>query len=381
MSERKNTVQPIVCHKFDPKKLSFTELEKNSERSKSQMISFPRYQYSPTMETNFVFQTTTIQVTQYGLPRLGEFYKSDDQRSFIKVPLDPEQESCNIQKAMLVSLDNTIEKRKTAVLGKYEKLYKYQPIVREPQQDDMALIVEEDTTDKKTSEEQKERFKYFKVKLDTEYPSGQIKTLVFVKTKGEDGKDVRTPVKVNTVTELGDHLNFGCKVRMVLMANKLWAAKNKDDSGNRKYGVTLKALQLEIEPRESSGSIRIRNEFSQFAFVDDDEEQNEVEEKVVTKEDVASDNEEQPDDEAEAEAESEADAESEVEADAESDVDAGNESEEEDEEDEEDEEEEDDDEESEPEPEPEPVKKSSKPKTTSKTKTETKTKTSKVRTK
>ena len=209
MSERKNTVQPIVCHKFDPKKLSFTELEKNSERSKSQMISFPRYQYSPTMETNFVFQTTTIQVTQYGLPRLNEFYKSDDQRSFIKVPLDPEQESCNIQKAMLVSLDNTIEKRKTAVLGKYEKLYKYQPIVREPQQDDMALIVEEDTTDKKTSEEQKERFEYFKVKLDTEYPSGRIKTLVFVKTKGEDGKDVRTPVKVNTVTELGNHLNFG----------------------------------------------------------------------------------------------------------------------------------------------------------------------------
>ena len=121
-NENKPSLKPVVYSKFDPKKLSFTELQKNSERSKSQMISFPRYQFTPTQDSNFVFQTATVNITQYGLPRLGEYYKTDDQRAFLKVPLDPNQADCVAMEKMLNSLDKTVLKNKDKVLEKYGKL-------------------------------------------------------------------------------------------------------------------------------------------------------------------------------------------------------------------------------------------------------------------
>ena len=365
----KPSLKPVVYSKFDPKKLSFTELQKNSERSKSQMISFPRYKFDSGVESNFVFQTATVNITQYGLPRLGEYYKSDDARAFLKVPLDPSQPACVEMEKMLLSLDKTVLKNKEKVLAfldKYIKLYKYQPIVREPVvNDDLAQIVDDD---KKTEGEQKERCNYFKVKLDTEYQTGKINTLVFLKTKDSDGKVSREKIEIGTVTDLEQYISLGCSVRLVLMANKLWVAKNKDAAGDRKFGVTLKALQMEIEPRESSGSIR--QDFGNYAFVDDDEEEKET---TAAVEEENDEEDEEDEEEVEAEVEAEGDEEGDEEED-EGDEDEEEEDEDDEEveadEDEEDEEEEDD--EPEPEPEPEPVvikkavKKSDKKKTTKK---------------
>jgi hypothetical protein len=354
-------LKPVMYNKFQGKNLSFTELEKKSERNASQWICFPRYKYSSSLETNFVFQTPEMEVTQYGVPRIGEYYKSDEQRSFLKLALDPNQPSCVELGNMLKDLDTAILKHKTSVLKKYAKIYKYQPIFREPQVDDTAEISDDEDEDEEKEEtkktEQRERFNYFKVKMDTKFPErDQIRTLVFRKTVDKAGKTTREKLDdVATMSDLEKYVRLGSKVRLVLMANKLWASKNKDSAGNRKFGVTLKVLQMEVECRESQDSVRKEFE-NDYNFNDDDLLANEEEE---TNDAAAAESNDELDEEAD---EAEEDDELDDEADEED---------EEDEEDDEDDEDDDEEEEEDEEPEP-PVKKTSKKVKTKTKKTKTK---------
>ena len=70
---------------FDISKLYFTTLEEN-DRSKGQKIAYPRYEHNN--EYPLLIQFPWFQLSSYGIPRLGEYYKDDSQRLFIKIPLD-----------------------------------------------------------------------------------------------------------------------------------------------------------------------------------------------------------------------------------------------------------------------------------------------------
>lgn len=261
--------QLILCDQFDSKSLTFTELDKNNERSKAQSIAYPRYDYPTGGQGNLIFQTPEVEITQYGLPTIGEYYKTDDMRSFVKIPFDPEQEGCQEMEKMLAEMDKHVSSKKTkeAIFGKYAKLYTYQPIVREPD-NDMELVGSEDESDEKEKEkdkkDQKPKFKYCKMKLSVSYPDNELQTVVFLK----DGKK-REKVTVKSVTDLEKYHNWGCKARYIVMANKLWAAKNKNESGQRKYGITFKIIQMVLTPSERGGSIK--ESFSEWAFIDSEE--------------------------------------------------------------------------------------------------------------
>lgn len=62
---------------------------------------------------------------------------------------------------------------------------------------------------------------------------------------------------------------WGSKVRMLVMANKLWAdrtAKANADKSTRSYGIGFKILQIETTPRERTGSYK--EELKKYSFID-----------------------------------------------------------------------------------------------------------------
>jgi len=68
--------------------LNFTDFEENT-RSKGQKISYPRYTSPETgSEMPLFIQFPWTDMKSYGVPKIGEYYSDDVQRSFVKVPLD-----------------------------------------------------------------------------------------------------------------------------------------------------------------------------------------------------------------------------------------------------------------------------------------------------
>jgi len=228
-NQKKSQIAPIMCNQFEISKYSYSELEKDNERNTAQMISYPRYDHPKVGEFSFIFQTPEIEITSYGLPRKDEkWYKEDHQRSFLKVPLDDSQESCVQLRKMLEQIDNYTDSNRKEILGKYSssKLnFRYQPIVREPQTTDDLELIEDDEGKKEASA--KPRPKYCKFRFDTEYPSRNIRTAFYVKNTDPKASKKIEQKSLKTATELEDYLTWGSKVRMIVMANKLWAAKKQ----------------------------------------------------------------------------------------------------------------------------------------------------------
>ena len=331
-TQSKKQASSVHCGKFEQTRLSYTELEIDNERNKAQMIAYPRYNHPNGGENAFIYQTDWITLSQYGLPKKGEkpgdFYMEDKDRTFLKVPLDPSQESCVELQKMLSGIDKYNTKNtdkifknfaasKNTTGAKAAKLFTYQPAVRTPQVDDEFAEVSDASGKTKT-----ERFKYCKMPFTTSYPEKDITSAVYLRDK--EGPDATvTKCKASSASDLENSgLVWGSKVRMIVMVNKLWAAKAKNPTtGTRGYGVTMKIVQLEVIPREKSGSIR--EQFSRYAFIDGEEsdevEQADADADASGGEDVEEDEEDVEEDE-EVEEEDEVEEDEEVEDDEEVEV-------------------------------------------------------------
>ncbi len=279
MSLKKKQPTVFLCKSFEKERFSVTDIDKGNDRVTGQWMAYPRYDYAGKGENTCVFQTPEIKLTQYGLPSIGEYYKEDSQRTFVKVPFDPSQDGCDVLKNMLSQIDEHLQDEKflKTIFGKKQwKSFTYQPMVREPQEQEEELGSDEDSEEevaskaKKGDGEKADRFDYCKVKLDVSWGSGELETKFFVKEAGEDGKKKRPEeVKCKTVSELDNYLTWGSTIRMMVMVNKFWAQKTKQN-GTKSYGVTMKALQIVITPSESRGSLK--KDFEKYAFIDEDGE-------------------------------------------------------------------------------------------------------------
>ena len=244
---------------FDQSRLDFTELMDN-ERSKGQRIAYPRYNH-PTKgeDQQLMLQTPWMKIFTYGVPRLGEFYANDKDRSFLKLPVDLDDNEAKILYTQFEKFDarmSSTEMRKT-LFEKKAKKYKYIPTVRIPQSD-------EDDDDAETKPP------WMKVKLDTTYPDDEIKTEVWKSVVGENNKRVRTQLEVSTVDEFSEHIRYQTNVRIIMRPVKLWAQAPtlKEPS----YGVTWKMMKVEFEP-VTSGHSSLSNFYNNDAFVDSDDEE------------------------------------------------------------------------------------------------------------
>jgi hypothetical protein len=268
MSNNKAKELTVNYVDVDVARISATELQEN-DRSKGQRIAYPRYHHSILGENQaLMMQFPWIRLETYGVPRAGEYFKTDADRSFVKVPLNtsvPEVASL-VDKLKEIDAYLASEDFASKLLGKKWNKYTYQPIYREanvPQGDDSD---EETTAAKKQSDP---KLPYLKLKIDTEYGTNAIKTQLF-RSETVDGKRVRTEVKeMECLDDFIKLVSYQSNFRPITRLVKFWAQPltKKDPT----WGATLKIVKAEVEP-SAKGNGLYKQYMNADAFLDSDEE-------------------------------------------------------------------------------------------------------------
>lgn len=217
-------------------------------------------------KTPMRLQTGKIKMTGGGIPQLDSErekrnqktygnYKSDEDREFMKIPLDPKQKACNDLKDFMTMLDEhygSEEFRKKHFKTKWEQ-YMYSPCVREPQTQDEEENSDEDGKASKNKKKAVVESKYpkldtCKMKFDTERETHKNRTKL---VKNVDGK--KTRVVADTITEIAKEIRFQSTCKFVFTFAKMWAQKLPSKKGGSKdYGIGFKILAIEYEPGEAS---------------------------------------------------------------------------------------------------------------------------------
>ena len=259
--------------------LSFTKLEDN-DRSKGQRIAYPRYNHPEQgADAPLFIQFPWVLLNQYGIPRLGDYFKDDSQRSFIKIPLDQSDPEVKKFCELLQEIDQTLgsdETKKKLFEAKANK-YEYQSIFRLPQEDD------EDAPKDPKKKDYGPKHPYMKLKIDTTFPDNQVKSIVFNSIL-ENGKRVRTKVTdIKTIDDFSRHVCFLSKIRPIGRPVKLWA-QTKPSGSNKTmgYGLTFKLAKIEVEPPVKANS-QVKEFMESDAFLDSDEESDTIQTTSVAK--------------------------------------------------------------------------------------------------
>jgi len=237
-----SSVNTIIYTEFNPKDLKFTNLEEN-ERTNGQLIGYPRYTING-LEVNLQIQLPWIKIFTFGVPPINQFYKTEGDRSHLKIPLDLNDPEVNELANKLKELDHiysspeTIEK----LFGKKGKKYKFVPIYKENQATEYDS--DDDTVDKKKVN--KPRPPSFKLRLKLSYPDKKIESQVFESEKDPDTKKtIRTKIDVSTIDEFTNYVKYESKVRCIVKPFKIWAhpLTKKDPE----FGILFRLEKVEVE--------------------------------------------------------------------------------------------------------------------------------------
>ena len=237
-----SSVNTIIYTEFNPKDLKFTNLEEN-EKTNGQLIGYPRYTINGS-EVNLQIQLPWIKIFTFGVPPINQFYKTEGDRSHLKIPLDLSDPEVNELANKLKELDHiysspeTIEK----LFGKKGKKYKFVSIYKEDQATEYDS--DDDTVDKKKIN--KPRPPSFKLRLKLSYPDKKIESHVFESEKDPDTKKTtRTKVDVSTVDEFSNYIKKDSRVRCIVKPFKIWAhpLTKKDPE----FGILFRLEKVEVD--------------------------------------------------------------------------------------------------------------------------------------
>ena len=104
---------PILTSNFDISKFSVSPFD--DKKKGIWKIAYSRYKYPDGNASIPIFQTDGIKMDQYGIPRIGSYYKNDEERDFIKVSLDPNQDSCVQLRKLCEEIDEWVVKNKAKI--------------------------------------------------------------------------------------------------------------------------------------------------------------------------------------------------------------------------------------------------------------------------
>ena len=254
--------------KFDINKFTYTQLEENS-RSKGQLVAYPKYD-----NNDFFFQSPWINLSTYGVPRTGEYYKKDDDRKHIRVPLDSNNKNIPEFIKMLKSIDSLMaqEDTKEKMFNKKSKKYTYQPIFRES----VEQTEDSDSENEKPKKTSTIKLPYFKAVIDTEWSDPIENKPVVVKTPvfesiidpNDSKKRIRTKLdNISSIDDFASAVPWKSNIRFIVRGTKLWAhpATKKD----AQYGIVFKLVKIEVEPTLMKGSV-YKQIYENDSFIDDD---------------------------------------------------------------------------------------------------------------
>jgi hypothetical protein len=233
--------------------LNFTNLE---DSEKGQKRAFPRYEHPKYgSERPLYIQLPWILMESYGIPTLGQYYESDENRLFIKLPLNLSIPDIKNFVDFLKSIDSKLESKefKEKIFGPKANKYKYQPIVKVPLDGD---------------DEKKVRLPYMKLNLDTTYPDKKIKSLLFV-ASSTDKNRTRTQIdNLDTVSKFEKYLCYQSTIHPIIKPSKLWA--HPPTKPGAEYGLTFKLTKVEVVmPQRSITNIKNYEEIN-GGFLDED---------------------------------------------------------------------------------------------------------------
>jgi hypothetical protein len=236
--------------------------EMDEKKTTTQQIYYPRYNH-PTMGENqqFIIQFPWIHIDAYGIPSKGKYYEKDSDRSHIRLPLDASKPKVAILIEKLKELDKyfSSEAFASSILGDKWKKYKYNPIFRDPSAD-------ADEDDKPS--DGKVRKPYIKLKLFTDYLSGDIKTKLFKVELNEDEKITNQTAcdDVKTIDDVSGIITYLSNIRAIAQGVKFWVLPVK-----KEWGFTLKVIKAQVQP-SSKKSSAMKSFMTSDAFLDSDDE-------------------------------------------------------------------------------------------------------------
>ena len=252
-------------------RISSTELQEN-ERSKGQKIAYPKYNHPKFgIDQPLVFQFPWVRLETYGIPRAGEYFKNDSDRTFVKMPLNnsiPEIEEL-VRICKEIDGHFSSEEFASKLLGKKWNKYTYQPIIRESISYDNDDDDDENSKKKSAKQSTLPKYPYLKLKIDTDYNSGEIKTKLF-RSEMVDNKRNRIEIQdIKTIDEFARFVCFQSNFRPIVRLVKFWAQPlTKKDPA---WGATFKIIKGEVEA-PIKGNSMYKDYMNSDAFLDSDEE-------------------------------------------------------------------------------------------------------------
>jgi hypothetical protein len=226
-------------------------------------------------------KTPRIQMTAGGIPKEGPYYDTELKRAkgFKIIFNQSNEEETNFHNKMK-ELDEFFnsENFRINTLGWTEKVsqtYEYVPIVRKPQEKD------DDDEDEAPVQNKKKypssTLDYMKAFFELEYQTNKPLVKIFHKQGDDEPKLVEDFANLDDVRQ--KYMVYMGYYKYVLMPNKLYETKNKDQkTGKKTYGVTWKVICVEAEPPERLGGQVI----SDNPFISDDEDDDDVAVKETT---------------------------------------------------------------------------------------------------
>ena len=281
MSQKEKVVAKppaFAVNKFDIEKFSVTltpeavQKQDSAKKPKMPYYAIPKYKYSVKAKEDGkdvvkeqiaqpVCMTGDIKLVAYGIPTnpKGEgvepFYATEKDRSFFRIPLDPEQPACVELMEMINSLDEYMadEENRSELFAGLPK--------------DRLTACEYSPLNKEPSEKMKEpRYNSLKVHLDVDFDSGDIMTPVFIKQP--NGKN--EPQQITTLKDVEKYFRWGCTFRCAIMIQKMWVMKGKNTSKKYPYGLGAKCMQIIIKEPGAGGN-STKEAYRTFMFEDEGE--------------------------------------------------------------------------------------------------------------
>ena len=189
---------------------SFTPPKENNY-IKGMSLSYPKYEN----HKEVCLQSPWILLNKYGIPKINQYNKTDEDRTYIKLPLEPNNETINFIE-YFKNLDNKFNTPEFRKNMKINDKYIYIPIIK--------------NNDKTQS---------MNIKFKTDYETKNILTKVFI----EDA-----PIEFDNINELSKIISLNCKIRCVMRVSKLWVS-----SSLKKYGLTYEMLRCQIIEKSDVG--------------------------------------------------------------------------------------------------------------------------------
>ena len=155
-----------------------------------------------------------------GVPKAGPYFKTDKDRMFIQLPIEGEI----LERFELIDCTLKSELHK---LFNQTNACEYSPLVKYGSNGP-----------------------YIKVKLETNFGTDTIETVVWFSEKKDDGTIMRMsePLEFPSLAEVATAFKFNSSVLCVIRFVKVWCV-------NKKYGLTVKMVKANVLPGEKKGLV------------------------------------------------------------------------------------------------------------------------------